>query len=68
MRALSQLFLDLFVVFEVLRQVSNHRLHLVVLEHQVFRALRLVVQLRSQLHILDHGQLRGALKLVFVRD
>ena len=37
-----------------------------VLKHDVFCALALVVQLGCQLHILKNGQSRGALQLLFV--
>ena len=44
-RSLGQLFLDLLVILQVLGQIGDHTLHLVILEHQVFRALRLIVKL-----------------------
>ena len=65
-RSFGELFFDLFVILEVLAQVSYNALHLVVAEHEVFCALRLVVQLRSQLHILDHGEFGRALQLVLI--
>ena len=39
-----------------------------IFEHQVFRALGLVVKLGSELHVLNHGELCGALELILVRD
>ena len=57
----GELFFDLFVILEVLTQVSYNAFHLVVAEHEVFRPLRLVVELRSQLHVLDHSELGCAL-------
>ena len=65
-RSLGQLLLNLFVVLQVLRQVRDHALHLMVLEHEVFRALRLIVEFGRQLHILDHSQLRCTLQLVLI--
>ena len=52
---LGQLLLDLFMVREVFLQVRYHGLHLVVLKHDVLRALALVVQLGCQLHVLKNG-------------
>ena len=60
-RSFGELFFDLFVILEVLTQVSYNAFHLVVAEHEVFRPLRLVVELRSQLHVLDHSELGRAL-------
>ena len=39
-----------------------------IFEHQVFRAFGLVVKLGSELHVLNHGQLCGALQLILVGD
>lgn len=38
-----------------------------VLEHEILSALRLVVELGRQLHVLNHGELRSALQLVLIR-
>ena len=38
-----------------------------VLEHEILGPLRLVVELRSQLHVLNHGELGCALELVLIR-
>ena len=43
MTAFSKFIFDLFVIFQILCQICNHGLHLMILEHQVFGALRLVV-------------------------
>ena len=56
------------MVFQVFREVGDEAFHLRVFEHEVLRALRLVVELRRQLHILNHSELRRALQLVLVGD
>ena len=43
MTAFSKFIFDLFVIFQILCQICNYGLHLMILEHQVFGALRLVV-------------------------
>ena len=65
-RPFSKLFLDLFVVLQVLAQVCDDAFHLVVAEHQVFRPLRLVIQLGCELHVLDNGELGRTLQLVLI--
>ena len=54
------------MVFKVLGQVRDNPLHLMVLEHEILGALRLVVQLSSQLHVLNDGELGRPLKLVLI--
>ena len=65
--ALGKLFLNLLVVGEVPLQILNHRGHLVVLVHQVLRLLRLVLQLASQLHILDDSEFGGSDELLLIK-
>ena len=66
MRSLGKFFFYLLVILQVLAQVCNNALHLVVPEHEVLRALRLVVKLGCQLHVLDDGELGRALQLVLI--
>ena len=56
------------MILKVFAQVSYNAFHLVIAEHEVFSALRLVVQLCSQLHVLDYGELGRALQLVLICD
>ena len=54
------------MIFQVLRQVCDHLLHLVVLEHQIFGSLGLVVELGRQLGILYDSQSCRTLKLILI--
>ena len=54
------------MIFQVLRQVGDHLLHLVVLEHQIFGSLGLVVELSRQLGILYDSQSCRTLKLILI--
>lgn len=65
-RPLGQLLLDFLVVGQVPLQVGDPLLHDMVLVHQVLSLLRLVLELASQLHVLDDRKLGGADQLVFV--
>ena len=65
-RSFGKLFLDLFVILQVFGQVSNYRLHFVIFEHQVLSALRLVVQLSSELHVLNDCKFGSTLQLILV--
>ena len=38
-RSLGQFLLNLFVVFEVFREIADHRLHFMVFEHQILSLL-----------------------------
>lgn len=66
MRSLGKFFFYLLVILQVLAQVCNNALHLVVPEHEVLRALRLVVKFGRQLHVLDDGELGRALQLILI--
>ena len=68
MTALSQFFLNLLVILQVFLQIGDDALHLVIFEHKVFGALRLVVELGCELHVLDDCEFGRALQLVFIRD
>ena len=65
-RSFGKLFLHLFVILQVFGQVSDYRLHFVIFEHQVLSALRLVVQLSSELHVLNDCKFGSTLQLIFV--
>lgn len=62
-RALGKLLLDVAVDLHVARQGLNFLLHLIVLEEELLALLRLVLQLRGQLLILQNRQPRCSLQL-----
>jgi hypothetical protein len=64
--AFSQLLFHFLVISEIPLESFNHGGHLVVLVHKVLRLLRLVLELASELRVLDHRQFGGADELLFI--
>ena len=67
-RPLGELLLNFFVNRDVPVQRLDQGLLLVILRHELFSLLRLILQLARQLYILDLGQPRRCLLLVGIQS
>lgn len=66
MGSLSKLLLHLFVDLDLTLVSLDLRLHLVVLEDEDLRLLRLMLKFSGQLMVLQNGQVRRSLQLLVV--
>jgi hypothetical protein len=68
MRSLSKFLLDLLMDFDVSLQSLNLCLHFVVLEEQLLSLLGLILELSSELVVLEDSEASGGLELLVVKS